>query len=120
MVYHVPDILGLVDIQHVILNDVRKCLYAYWQSLKFICSHYSVVFESEVRHRVVGFRFANITTISVVCNFSVIKICFFQAELVSDAVHLYTLTRMSSISARLGITGRYYLREAIDIASLNI
>lgn len=53
-------------------------------------------------------------------QFFVIKIFFFQAELVSDAVQLYPLTRMSSISARLGITGRYYLREAIDIASLNI
>ena len=38
-VYHVPDILGLVDIEHVILSDFLKGLYAHGQSFQLLRFH---------------------------------------------------------------------------------
>ena len=38
-VYHIPDILSLVYIQHVTLDDVRECLYAYRQALQLLMFH---------------------------------------------------------------------------------
>ena len=38
-VYHAPDILSLVDIQHIVLSDFLKGLYAHWQSFQSFRFH---------------------------------------------------------------------------------
>ena len=42
-VYHVPNTLSLVDIQHIILSDFLKGLYAHGQSLQSLLFHISCV-----------------------------------------------------------------------------
>ena len=40
-VCHVPDILSLVDIKHIVLSDFLKGLYAHGQSLQLLFFHIS-------------------------------------------------------------------------------